>query len=252
MFVFVLEGDFETLDAYTPILFDLGAKGMEEKPGQVWAYFPERTELPMPGQWLELPDTDWLEAWKRDLKPAVAEPFVVLAPWHQWEGAQQRIVLEPGMAFGTGHHETTRMALSGLARYLQPGQTVLDLGTGSGILAIAATMLGAQALGLDIDPSVIPQAHENARINGVAPRFEVGTLQAGNDTFGLVVANLYAELHVRLAPLYHSVLLSGGVLLLTGILADRAQLVTQAMQSAGFKLLEQQQDGAWVLLGWRK
>lgn len=96
---------------------------------------------------------------------------MVLAPWHTWEGAEIPLVIEPGMAFGTGHHETTRLALKALARHLRPGDKVLDLGTGSGVLAIAAEKLGGKALGVDIDPMVLPQAEANAKRNGVRPRF---------------------------------------------------------------------------------
>ena len=254
MHVFRLKGDFETLDAYTPLLFDLGARGLEEKPGEVWAYFPTRLELPLPGEWAELPDTDWLEAWRRDLKPVKAGPFVVLAPWHAWEGPEQRILLEPGMAFGTGHHETTRMALEAVAEHVRPGKGLraLDLGTGSGILAIAAQMLGARAVGIDNDPAVIPQARENAAANGVSPEFYVGTLKDAQGAFDLIVANLYAELHARLAPDYPRYLAPGGLMLMTGILSEREGLVDQAMRSAGFEPLHRRQEGEWVHRVYRK
>lgn len=252
MHVFRLKGNFETLDAYTPLLFDLGARGLEEKPGEVWAYFPTRLELPLPGEWAELPDTDWLEAWRRDLKPVRAGPFVVLAPWHRWEGPEQRILLEPGMAFGTGHHETTRMALEALAERVKPGMWVLDLGTGSGILAIAAQMLGAWAVGVDNDPAVIPQARHNAAANGVSPEFFLGTLENAHGVFDLIVANLYAELHAELAPLYPTYLVQGGLMLMTGILSERERLVDNAMRAQGFESLHRRQEGEWVHLIYRK
>ncbi|PZA06997.1 MULTISPECIES: 50S ribosomal protein L11 methyltransferase [unclassified Meiothermus] len=252
MHVFRLKGDFDTLDAYTPLLFDLGARGLEEKPGEVWAYFPQRLELPLPGEWLELPDTDWLEAWRRDLKPVRAGPFVVLAPWHEWVGDELRILLEPGMAFGTGHHETTRMALEALAQHVRPGMRVLDLGTGSGILAIAAQVLGAQAVGIDNDPAVIPQARDNAAANGVDPEFYVGTLEDAQGSFDLIVANLYAELHAQLAPEYPKYLLPGGLMLMTGILRERESLVDGAMRAQGFESLHRRQEGEWMHLTYRK
>lgn len=252
MHVFCLKGDFETLDAYTPLLFDLGARGLEEKPGEVWAYFPDRLELPLPGEWLELPDTDWLEAWRRDLKPVKAGPFVVLAPWHAWAGDEQRIVLEPGMAFGTGHHETTRMALEALAERVRPRMRVLDLGTGSGILAIAAAKLGAEAEGVDIDAAVIPHALENARINGVSPRLAEGTLESVAGPYALVVANLYAELHAWLAPDYAKALEPGGTLILTGILAEREPVVRKALEAEGFAPRQRRQEGEWVLLAYTR
>lgn len=252
MHVFRLKGDFDTLDAYTLLLFDLGARGLEEKAGEVWAYFPERLELPLPGEWLELPDTDWLEAWRRDLKPVKAGPFVVLAPWHEWTGDEQRIVLEPGMAFGTGHHETTRMALEALAQHVQPGMRVLDLGTGSGILAIAAAKLGAEAEGVDIDAAVIPHALENARINSVSPRLAEGTLEDVSGPYAILVANLYAELHGWLAPGYARVLGAGGKLILSGILAEREPIVRKAVEAQGFTPQQRRQEGEWVLLVYQR
>ncbi len=248
MHVFRLRGDFQTLDVYSAALFELGARGLEEKPGEVWAYFPERLELPFPGEWAEVPDTDWLEAYKRDLQPVLAGPFVVLAPWHQWSGAEMRIVIEPGMAFGTGHHETTRMALETLAQRTEPGMRVLDLGTGSGILAIAAQMLGALALGVDIDAAVIPQAVENARLNNVRPEFRLGSLEDVEGPFDLVVANLFAELHVYLAGAYRDIFGVCGTLILTGILVERETIVRQALEAQRFSLLERRQEGEWVCL----
>jgi len=248
MHVFRLRGDFQTLDLYTAFLFEQGARGLEEKPGEVWAYFPERVELPLPGEWLELPDTDWLEAYRRDLKPVRAGPFVVLAPWHEWEGQEKRIVIEPGMAFGTGHHETTRMALETLAQRTEPGMRVLDLGTGSGILAIGAALLGAQALGIDIDPTVIPQAVENARYNQVEASFKLGSLDDIEGPFDLVVANLFAELHAYFAQKYRELFGVCGTLILSGILAEREPIVRSALEANGFELLSRRQEGEWVCL----
>jgi ribosomal protein L11 methyltransferase len=248
MHVFRLRGDFQTLDLYSAFLFEQGARGLEEKPGEVWAYFPERVELPLPGEWLELPDTDWLEAYKRDLKPVRAGPFVVLAPWHEWAGQEKRIVIEPGMAFGTGHHETTRMALETLAQRTEPGMRVLDLGTGSGILAIGAALLGAQALGVDIDPTVIPQAVENARYNQVEASFMLGSLEDIEGPFDLVVANLFAELHAYFAQKYRELFGVCGTLILSGILAEREPIVRSALEANRFELLSRRQEGEWVCL----
>ena len=252
MHVFVLRGDFETLDAYVPRLFDLGARGLEEKDGEVWAYFPDRVELALPGSWQELPDEDWLEAWKRDLEPVVAGPFVVLAPWHEWHGDGLALVIEPGMAFGTGHHETTRMALEALAAREPAGKRVLDVGTGSGILAIAAARLGAEALGVDTDASVIPVALENARRNGVAPGFRVGSVEVAEPPYDVLVANLYAELHTELAGAYARLLAPGGQALLTGVLAEREEVVARAMEAEGFAPQSRCRAGDWVLLSYQR
>jgi ribosomal protein L11 methyltransferase len=248
MHVFCLRGDFQTLDTYSAALFELGARGLEEKTGEVWAYFPHRVELPFPGEWSELPDTDWQEAFKRNLKPVLAEPFVVLAPWHSWTGNKTRIVIEPGMAFGTGHHETTRMALETLARRIEPGMRVLDLGTGSGILAIGAAKLGAEVVGVDTDPAVVPMAIQNARLNNVPGRFLEGSLEDVEGPFDLVVANLYAELHAFFATAYRKACGNCGTLILSGILSEREAIVQQALQASSFDLLQRRQEGEWVCL----
>jgi ribosomal protein L11 methyltransferase len=246
MQVFRLKGSFQTLDPLLPLLFDHGARGLEEKEGEVWAYFPERVDLPLEGEWLTLPDEDWLSAWKRDLKPVEAGPFLVLAPWHQAQEGFIPLVIEPGMAFGTGHHETTRLALRALAGRVREGARVLDLGTGSGILAIAAAKLGARAMGVDIDPSVIPLARENARRNGVEVEFLEGSLEALEGPFDLIVANLFAELHQALMPAYAARLAPGGALLLTGILRSKADGVEEALRAWGFSF-QREAEGEWVL-----
>lgn len=254
MWVYRLKGTAWELDPLIPELFAKGARGLEEREGEVLAYFPTPLDLPFGGRWEELPDEDWLSAWRRDLKPVRAGPFLVLAPWHPKEEEGIPLVIEPGMAFGTGHHETTRLALAALARHLRPGEKVLDLGTGSGILAIAAAKLGAEAVGVDVDASVLPQAEENARRNGVQVRFLLGSLEEALPLgpFGLVVANLFAELHQDLAPLYPQALAPGGRLLLTGILREKAEGVRGAMGEAGLKPLEEVAEGDWVLLAYRR
>ncbi|WP_243029680.1 50S ribosomal protein L11 methyltransferase [Thermus altitudinis] len=253
MWVYRLKGTATELDPLVPELFHRGARGLEEREGEVWAYFPAPVDLPFGGVWEELPDEDWLAAWRRDLRPVRAGPFWVLAPWHSLEGQGIPLVIEPGMAFGTGHHETTRLALSALARHLRPGEKVLDLGTGSGILAIAAAKLGGEALGVDIDEAVLPQAEENARRNGVRVRFLQGSLEEAlpYGPFDLLVANLFAELHQELAPRYRQALAPGGRLLLTGILAEKASWVKEAMAKAGPTFLEEEREGEWVLLAYR-
>ena len=252
MHVFVLKGSFASLDVYLTKLFDLGASGFEEKEGEVWAYFPGRIELPLPGEWRELADADWLEVWKRGLEPVKAGPFVVLAPWHEWSGPEQRLVIEPGLAFGTGHHETTQMALEALAAADLRGRRLLDVGTGSGILAIAASLLGAEALGVDIDPQVIPAARENARRNRASARFKLGSLEAAEPPYDALVANLYAELHAELAPAYARALGPGGRVWITGILSEREEVAREAMEKTGFTPSGRRQKGEWVLLEYHR
>lgn len=247
MHVFKIPGDFTANEIYFEDLFMAGATGLEEKPGQVWAYFPAPCALDLPGAWAELPETDWLSEWKKGLFPVHCGPVVILAPWHPWVLGTP-IFIEPGMGFGTGHHATTKMAVTELAGRELGGRKVLDLGTGSGILALTAAKRGAQVLGLDIDPAAIKEAQKNAEINQVQVDFQLSSLEAGVGPFDLIVANLYAELHASFASLYRQCLSHNGELILTGILTEREALVTEALGAQGFKEPTRTSEGEWVLL----
>ncbi len=246
MWVFQIKGSFAELDPILPRLFERGARGLEEREGEVWAYFPEKVALDLEGEWAWLPDEDWLSAWKRDLKPVRAGPFTIRAPWH--EAGERDIVIEPGMAFGTGHHETTQLALEALAEAVRPGWRVLDLGTGSGVLAIAAAMLEARVVAVDIDPVAVEAAQKNARANRVAVEIRQGSLGDLEGPFALIVANLYAELHAEFAPAYAGHLAVGGRLIATGILNERRTLVERALEAAGLGVLGRRERGEWTLL----
>ncbi len=248
MWVFRTKGDFSTLDPWIPELFAKGARGLEERDGEVLAYFPARVDLPLPGRWEKAPDEDWLEAWKRDLKPLAVGPFWLRAPWHPRRAEWLDLVIEPGMAFGTGHHETTRLALRALAAAARPGMRVLDLGTGSGVLAIAAAKLGARVLALDIDPTAVAAARANAAQNRVAIEVRRGSLEIAPGPFDLVVANLYAELHAEFARGYAERLVPGGRALLTGVLTEKEALVAAALEDAGLRVRRREHEGEWSLL----
>jgi ribosomal protein L11 methyltransferase len=266
MLVYHLPGTFETRENHLDLLWEAGATGLEERAGLIRAYFDERLDLPADiadGEWRDEADQDWLAQFKATLRPVRAGRVTVVPPWllHEVEDGQVPLVIEPGMAFGTGHHATTRMAVEALSALDLSGQRVLDVGTGSGVLAIAAALLGAgSALGLDIDPLTIPIARENAEINRVPPgrvTFLQGSVGLGEDlpedaapdgVFGVLVANLYAELHDLLAGEYAAHLRPGGPLILTGILTGKLELVRTALDREGFTGVVVREDGEWVLV----
>lgn len=209
-----------------------------------------------------VPKQDWTSAW-REFFTAVpcGEDFVVIAPWmvadHPFPN-RTAIVIEPKMAFGTGHHATTALclecisALHGAGRL--GGQTrFLDLGTGSGILGIGCAKLGASGIGIDNDPVALENAEENVRINGVADkmRLALGSIETAADgPFDLVVANILAEPLIQLAPELVAQLAPGGVLVLSGILAAQAETVAKAYKALGMPDPQTRIQGEWAALYW--
>ncbi len=245
---FRMKGTLEHPD--TGKLWDYGATGVMEDSDSVVAYFDAPLELPFSGTWEEVDTTDWVAEYHRTLVPVPVGRLVV-APTHHTVtlSAGQRVLwLDPGMAFGSGHHETTFLALAALERLNLTHKRVLDVGAGSGILAIAADLLGAaEAEGLDIDPETVPVAEDNARLNLSRAYFSVATLNPSVRPADVLVANLFAELHAELAPDYHRALGPGGVLLATGILESRGE-VAQAALEEHFGPVESEQRGEWLLL----
>lgn len=262
MLVYSLPGTFETREAHLDLLWESGATGLEERAGLIRAYFDAPTELPAElrdGEWHDEAEQDWLAAFKATLRPVRAGRVTIVPPWlrDEVEAGQVPLVIEPGMAFGTGHHATTRMAVEALGELDLSGVRVLDVGTGSGVLAIAAALLGAgQVLGVDIDPITIPIARENAQDNGVPEGravFVEGTLGdelpgGWNEPSDVLVANLYAELHDLLAGDYVTHLRPCGPLVLTGILTSKLTLVRAALEREGFTGVQVREDGEWALV----
>jgi ribosomal protein L11 methyltransferase len=233
-------------------LWALGCRGLQQDGDDVLAWFDEERALPLSGRWEDEDGTDWVAAYLAELTP-VRLHALVIAPSHvevTLRVGERPLWLDPGMAFGTGHHETTRMALAALERLDPWDRRVLDVGSGSGILAIAADLLGArEALGVDVDEATLPVARANARLNRSRARFRAGSVQAAGARHGwdLLVANLYAELHARLAPAYRAALAPHGRALLTGILDERAELVEEALRG-DWTIVRRDQDGPWRLI----
>jgi ribosomal protein L11 methyltransferase len=193
-------------------------------------------------EWIVQAEEDWEEDWKRNFRPVViSERLTVAAPWHAVPDA---LVIEPGNAFGTGEHPTTRACLRAVDRFAQPGRTLLDVGCGSGILALAGAKLGMIARGVDIDPDAVTSALAAARANGLDVAFDTTPIEGVTRTYDLVVANLFAEVLVALAP--EILRVSAGPIALAGILADRADRVRAAY--AARPVLDDTTDEGWVSL----
>ena len=197
-------------------------------------------------------DEDWANSWKKYFHTdKVGERVVIQPSWEEYEPQPGEVVLrlDPGAAFGTGTHPTTAMCLRAMERLVKPGMTVFDVGTGSGVLAIAAAKLGAKTVrAVDYDATAVRVARENIEANGVAD--VVST--AESDLFsaipgkgGLVTANLIADLVIRLIPDLDAHLETGGALLASGIIESRAQEVREAAETAGFFVAEDYEEKEW-------
>ena len=265
--MYQLRGTLESLDDLTPALWDAGCTGLEERGDNLIAYFTERCELPFGGAWLEADDTDWIAAYRASLHPVTIGRVTINPTGAALELPANQIVidLEPGLAFGTGQHETTRLAIDALQRLPLRGKRILDVGAGSGILGIVAQKLGATVIGVDNDPSTVNVARDNATRNISSATFQAGTLETIEGSFDVLVCNLFAELHDALMPQYRDHLEPHGTLLMTGILAGTGQadageritwdtssgretLVTSALTREGLRLVRREQAGDWVLL----
>jgi ribosomal protein L11 methyltransferase len=199
----------------------------------------------------EVVDRDWLAEWKKDWQPVeVGDHFIIAPPWSAINDAKGRIVIriEPGMAFGTGTHETTRLCLAAIERYFKGG-SFIDVGTGTGILAIAAAKLfpDARVEACDTDAEAIPIARENARLNNVSENvaFRVGTIEETTASADCVCANLTADVIIELLPALLEA--TCGRLILCGILDSQVAAVRSRLNECGIPApSEINKDGEWV------
>ena len=203
-------------------------------------------------------DADWENNWKAFYKPMeIGERLIVIPDWEEAEaGGRVALRLNPGLIFGTGSHATTRLCLQALERIVKPGMAVLDLGCGSGILSIAALLLGAgRAYGCDIDDKAVDVAYENAALNGIGR--ERYTVRAGDVLcdeglrrdmgagYDIVVANIVSDVIIGLAPAARALKKPEGYFLCSGIIDDRAEEVRQKLEEAGLAVLETHSSEGW-------
>ena len=203
----------------------------------------------------EAESDEWAEIWKQHFRPLHIGSRIVVCPvWVEYAPAagEEVVLLDSNMAFGTGEHETTAMCLELLQQVLKEGDTVVDVGCGSGILGIAALKLGAgKAVMTDIDGIAVESAAHNAALNGVAERAQVllSDLLEKTDTQGeVVLANITADILCRLAPSIPRYLKEGGFLILSGIIAPKLEQVKEAYRAQGLRIAAQSERGEWFAL----
>lgn len=196
-------------------------------------------------------EEDWANNWKKYYKPTkVGERIVVRPIWEEYKEADDELVLvlDPGMAFGTGTHETTRMCIQSLENYVKEDSVVFDVGCGSGILAIAAAKLGAnKAVGVDLDPVAVESAKENVGYNNL-DNIEVlygNLVEVIDGKADIVVANIIAEVICILTEDVKRVLKDDGYFITSGIIHDRVDMVTKKLEETGFEVVEINKDGEW-------
>lgn len=202
---------------------------------------------------------DWSESWKKSFKPIRLGDHIVICPgWLEYEKQPDDKVIEidPGMAFGTGTHETTGMCAALIEKYVQPGQRVIDIGTGSGILAIVAAHMGAKkVLATDLDAVAVRVAAENAALNGFGDKIDCrcGDLLDVVDVSGdVVIANIIADVILMLAKPVRERIVPNGVFICSGIATDRREDVRRALLENDYEILDEPVKGEWAAFAARK
>ncbi len=262
----------ESIESIENFLFENGCIGCEEKQGLIKAYFPEHHRIEQFNQHLhrylkdladlgftvgtpsfrKIPAVDWNHRWKSFFKPIhITERILVKPPWSKWESSYGQIVIEinPKMAFGTGHHETTQLCLKLLEHHLKPEENVLDIGTGSGILAIAAAKLGAnKVLALDIDENAIENASENIILNQTEECVEIHNQPLETippQVFDLIVANIDRTTLTSLLPVLKHYSDNQSRFILSGILQEEQTRMEDYLTTNGFEIIEIQTREEW-------
>jgi len=227
----------------------------EENPAEAVSFVRERLESERIGFSIEraqVNEEDWATAWKKYYFPTkVGERLVVCPSWETYSPVEGEVVLtiDPGMAFGTGTHDTTRLCMQLLEEHVRPGDRLLDVGTGSGILAVSALLLGAgAAVGVDIDEVAVRVANENAAANNVSDRvdFFAGDLaDKASGRFRVVTANIVADVIIALAPTFPRHLKPGGAAVCSGIILPRKEEVLSALAAQGLSVLRVEEKDGW-------
>ena len=215
----------------------------------------------------ETEDIDWINNWKQYFHQFYIDDLLVIPSWEEVkaEDKDKKILhIDPGTAFGTGMHETTQLCIRQIKKYLTPETQLLDVGTGSGILAILALMYGAKhAVGTDLDPCAVEAVAQNMKDNGIAEesfQMMIGNIitdqeiqhQVGYECYDIVVANILADVLVCLTPVIVHQMKKGGIYITSGIIDTKEQVVREAVEAAGLEILEVTCQGEWVSVTARK
>lgn len=215
----------------------------------------------------ETEDIDWINNWKQFFHQFYIDDLLVIPSWEEVEAKDKDkkiLHIDPGTAFGTGMHETTQLCIRQLKKYITSETELLDVGTGSGILAIISLMYGIKhAVGTDLDPCAVEAVRENMEANRIAPeRFEmmIGNIitdktvqdKVGYEKYDIVVANILADVLVPLTPVIVNQLKPGGVYITSGIIDNKEQTVRSVLEAAGLEVVEITYQGEWVSVTARK
>jgi len=271
---FTVTAPDESKDALLNKMSEMGCLGVSETGKRIIAYFKDTHDIIQlrdglesfksvlkqagldPGfsfDYLYLSERDWNEPWKKRFIPMdVGEQLSILPPWETSDKSRIPLIIDPGMAFGTGHHETTKACLQLIEKFSKtsPKDRFLDVGTGTGILAIAASRLGFKAVvGADIDPLAIDAAKRNAELNSLQNvEIQEGTITEVRGSFDMIAANLMSEVLISIAPEIAVRLNYTGIAVLSGMLNGQEDDVLHAMKRSGFSPIEVLVDGRWVSL----
>ncbi len=251
-------------DAVAAALFDAGSQGVQFDHGHLVTHFPPGTDLARVRAAISAADgsaqvdetaadaTDWTEAWKGLIRRHALGALIVTPPWLAGDADPARtIVIDPGMAFGTGEHPTTRGVVRLMQRVVRPGTLVADLGAGSAILSIAAVKLGAsRAVAIEMDPDAIGNAEENVARNGVQGRVQVIEGDAGLilpllAPVDLVLANIISSVLVALLPAIAAALPMGGPAILSGILVEERAAMLDVLAAGGWAVEVEDVEEVW-------
>lgn len=203
----------------------------------------------------EIDDNDWAESWKKYYKPRRIGEKIIIKP--SWESADIQpgdlvVELDPGMAFGTGTHETTIMCTEALETFVKPGDRVYDIGCGSGILSIVSAKLGAsKVIGVDLDPTCIEVSNENIVNNNVEDKVQViqgNLLDVIDEKADVIVSNIIAEIIVKMSKDLKEFLVKDGIFIASGIIIEKISMVKEALVENNFEIIEVKELGEWACL----